>query len=114
MVRQSQFEMVRFMFQCPITKTGNLYSALQDTPGSRQNLVKIDTKVDRKLYYVVFWKINQYCLLAYRLYFPGTLQLAWTGLAVEGPANGGHLFPVLADGFATENGGWITAIRALH
>ncbi|XP_014227640.1 myosin-IIIb-like isoform X2 [Trichogramma pretiosum] len=30
LVRQSQFDMVRFLFQCPITKTGNLYSAMQD------------------------------------------------------------------------------------
>lgn len=45
LVRQSQYEMVRFMFQCPITKTGNLYSSLHELPGSRQNLVKIDTKV---------------------------------------------------------------------
>lgn len=36
--------MVRFLFQCPITKTGNLYSALPDSPGSRQNLVRCDTK----------------------------------------------------------------------
>lgn len=32
------------MFQCPITKTGNLYSALPETAGSRQNLLKVDTK----------------------------------------------------------------------
>ncbi|XP_037032331.1 myosin-IIIb-like isoform X7 [Bradysia coprophila] len=44
LVRQSQFDMIRFMFQCPITKTGNLYSALPDTAGSRQNLLKVDTK----------------------------------------------------------------------
>lgn len=44
LVRQSQFDMIRFMFQCPITKTGNLYSALPET-GSRQNLLKVDTKV---------------------------------------------------------------------
>ncbi|XP_058807301.1 myosin-IIIb-like isoform X2 [Phymastichus coffea] len=31
LVRQSQFDMVRFLFQCPITKTGNLYSAIHDT-----------------------------------------------------------------------------------
>lgn len=45
LVRQSQFDMIRFMFQCPITKTGNLYSALPETAGSRQNLLKVDTKV---------------------------------------------------------------------
>lgn len=43
-MRQSQFEMVRFLFQCPITKTGNLYSALPESPGCRQNLVRCDTK----------------------------------------------------------------------
>lgn len=45
LVRQSRFDVVRFMFQCPITKTGNLYSALQDGQSQRQNLVKVDTKV---------------------------------------------------------------------
>ena len=44
LVRQSQYDMIRFLFQCPITKTGNLYSALQDT-GTRPNTVKVDTKV---------------------------------------------------------------------
>ncbi|XP_055693301.1 myosin-IIIb-like isoform X2 [Lutzomyia longipalpis] len=43
LVRQSSYDMVRFLFQCPITKTGNLYSALQDT-GSKQSVVKSDTK----------------------------------------------------------------------
>ena len=49
LVRQSQYDMIRFLFQCPITKTGNLYSALQDT--GTKNIVnnnlmmKIDTKV---------------------------------------------------------------------
>lgn len=47
LIRQSQYDMIRFLFQCPITKTGNLYSAIQDT-GSRQNVsnfIKVDTKV---------------------------------------------------------------------
>lgn len=44
LVRQSQLEMVRFLFQCPITKTGNLYSALPESAGARQNLVRCDTK----------------------------------------------------------------------
>ncbi|XP_034945837.1 myosin-IIIb-like [Chelonus insularis] len=35
LVRQSQSDMIRFLFQCPITKTGNLYSATHDT-GSRK------------------------------------------------------------------------------
>lgn len=43
LLRQSQYDMIRFLFQCPITKTGNLYSAFQDT-GSRSNIMKIDTK----------------------------------------------------------------------
>ncbi|GAB1869950.1 non-specific serine/threonine protein kinase [Camponotus japonicus] len=39
LVRQSQYDMVRFLFQCPITKTGNLYSALQgnDSRKSQSN-----------------------------------------------------------------------------
>lgn len=45
LIRQSKFDMIRFMFQCPITKTGNLYSALPESAGSRQNLLKVDTKV---------------------------------------------------------------------
>lgn len=48
LVRQSKFDMVRFLFQCPITKTGNLYSAFQDTTTkspSISNFIKIDTKV---------------------------------------------------------------------
>lgn len=45
LVRQSRYDVIRFMFQCPITKTGNLYSALQDGQNQRQqNLVKVDTK----------------------------------------------------------------------
>lgn len=44
LLRQSQYDMIRFLFQCPITKTGNLYSAFQDTTGSRSNILKIDTK----------------------------------------------------------------------
>lgn len=43
LVRQSSYDMVRFLFQCPMTKTGNLYSALQDTD-TKQKLVKVDTK----------------------------------------------------------------------
>ncbi|KAL0279116.1 UNVERIFIED_CONTAM: hypothetical protein PYX00_000736 [Menopon gallinae] len=30
LLRSSTFETVRYLFQCPITKTGNLYSAIQD------------------------------------------------------------------------------------
>ncbi|KAF7990235.1 hypothetical protein HCN44_000040 [Aphidius gifuensis] len=30
LLRQSQSDMIRFLFQCPITKTGNLYSAIYD------------------------------------------------------------------------------------
>lgn len=28
LMRQSQYDIIRFLFQCPITKTGNLYSPL--------------------------------------------------------------------------------------
>ncbi|KAL4703000.1 hypothetical protein ACJJTC_008778 [Scirpophaga incertulas] len=29
LMRQSQYDIIRFLFQCPVTKTGNLYSPLQ-------------------------------------------------------------------------------------
>lgn len=47
LVRQSQYDMVRFLFQCPITKTGNLYSAIQDIPGTKltSNGSRNNTKV---------------------------------------------------------------------
>lgn len=46
LVRQSQYDMVRFLFQCPITKTGNLYSAFHDATGVRTDVVSnVDTKV---------------------------------------------------------------------
>lgn len=32
LLRQSHRDMVRFLFQCPITKTGNLYSISQESP----------------------------------------------------------------------------------
>lgn len=44
LVRQSQYDMVRFLFQCPITKTGNLYSALQEND-SRKSQSNQNTKV---------------------------------------------------------------------
>lgn len=28
LMRQSQYDVIRFLFQCPITKTGNLFSAI--------------------------------------------------------------------------------------
>lgn len=44
LIRCSKFEMVRFLFQCPITKTGNLCSALQDAPAMQAvNLNRNDT-----------------------------------------------------------------------
>jgi myosin III len=43
LVRQSQYDVVRFLFQCPITKTGNLYSAIQDTV-QKSVFGKVDTK----------------------------------------------------------------------
>lgn len=36
--------MIRFLFQCPITKTGNLYAAVQDSMQIKHNLNEIDTK----------------------------------------------------------------------
>lgn len=48
LMRQSQFDIVRFLFQCPITKTGNLYSALQsdsDSKNSSSQSSKGGTKV---------------------------------------------------------------------
>ncbi|XP_028156144.1 myosin-IIIb-like isoform X4 [Ostrinia furnacalis] len=35
LMRQSQYDIIRFLFQCPITKTGNLYSPLQGDIDSR-------------------------------------------------------------------------------
>lgn len=57
LVRQSQYDMIRFLFQCPITKTGNLYSALQDTGGTKNlnhNIMKIDTKVSVNVVNICF------------------------------------------------------------
>lgn len=31
LLRQSQYDIVRYLYQCPISKTGNLYSALHDS-----------------------------------------------------------------------------------
>lgn len=44
LIRGSNYEMIRFLFQCPITKTGNLYAALQDSSTTKHNLNAIDTK----------------------------------------------------------------------
>lgn len=45
LIRSSKFEMVRFLFQCPITKTGNLCSSIQDSPAMQAaNLSKNDTR----------------------------------------------------------------------
>lgn len=44
LVRQSQSDMVRFLFQCPMTKTGNLYSAIHDTGSRRINHSNQNTK----------------------------------------------------------------------
>jgi myosin-3 len=44
LVRQSRYDMVRFLFQCPITKTGNLYSVLQEN-SSRRSQSNQNTKV---------------------------------------------------------------------
>ncbi|XP_055383448.1 myosin-IIIb-like [Condylostylus longicornis] len=51
LVRQSKIDMVRFLFQCPITKTGNLYNALQMQEAHcnlrHPNLQKIIESADR-------------------------------------------------------------------
>ncbi|XP_015177355.1 PREDICTED: myosin-IIIb-like isoform X2 [Polistes dominula] len=44
LVRQSQFDMVRFLFQCPITKTGNLYSAVHETDSRKLSQINQNTK----------------------------------------------------------------------
>ncbi|XP_017761248.1 PREDICTED: myosin-IIIb-like isoform X2 [Eufriesea mexicana] len=44
LVRQSQYDMVRFLFQCPITKTGNLYSAVHDTDSRKLSQSNQNTK----------------------------------------------------------------------
>lgn len=35
LMRQSQYDTIRFLFQCPITKTGNLFSGLHGDIDSR-------------------------------------------------------------------------------
>ncbi|XP_044736982.1 myosin-IIIa-like [Chrysoperla carnea] len=37
LLRQSQYDMIRFLYQCPITKTGNLYSAIYDSNDGRSS-----------------------------------------------------------------------------
>nr|XP_012145788.1 PREDICTED: myosin-IIIb isoform X2 [Megachile rotundata] len=44
LVRQSQYDMVRFLFQCPITKTGNLYSAVHETDSKKLSQSNQNTK----------------------------------------------------------------------
>ncbi|XP_053973288.1 myosin-IIIb-like isoform X2 [Hylaeus volcanicus] len=44
LVRQSQYDMVRFLFQCPITKTGNLYSAVHETDSRKLSQSNQNTK----------------------------------------------------------------------
>ncbi|XP_061708749.1 myosin-IIIb-like isoform X4 [Cydia pomonella] len=38
LMRQSQYDIIRFLFQCPITKTGNLYSPLQGDMDTNRSL----------------------------------------------------------------------------
>lgn len=49
LMRQSQYDIIRFLFQCPITKTGNLYSPLQGDIDSRSldSPNSGDTRVNR-------------------------------------------------------------------
>lgn len=46
LIRGSQYDVIRFLFQCPITKTGNLYSPHLDdgTQASESILMKINTR----------------------------------------------------------------------
>ncbi|XP_068982765.1 myosin-IIIb-like isoform X2 [Bombus flavifrons] len=44
LIRQSQYDMVRFLFQCPITKTGNLYSAVHETDSKKLSQSNQNTK----------------------------------------------------------------------
>lgn len=59
LVRQSQSDMVRFLFQCPITKTGNLYSALRDT-GSR-NSVHSNQDTKARALFIFFLSMSKHC-----------------------------------------------------
>ncbi|XP_047984707.1 myosin-IIIb-like isoform X1 [Leguminivora glycinivorella] len=48
LMRQSQYDIIRFLFQCPITKTGNLYSPLQGDMDTNRSLdSSCDTRQDR-------------------------------------------------------------------
>lgn len=53
LMRQSQFDIVRFLFQCPITKTGNLYSALQEDSDSRKSSTPSSNDGTRVIYLTV-------------------------------------------------------------
>lgn len=48
LMRQSQYDIIRFLFQCPITKTGNLYSPLQGDMDTRSldSPISGDTRVN--------------------------------------------------------------------
>lgn len=59
LVRQSQFDMIRFLFQCPITKTGNLYSALRDTDSK---IISTQSNQSTK----VGWLLYYYCTRTFR------------------------------------------------
>ncbi|KAI8438387.1 hypothetical protein MSG28_010933 [Choristoneura fumiferana] len=49
LMRQSQYDIIRFLFQCPITKTGNLYSPLQGDMDTRSldSPISGDTRQER-------------------------------------------------------------------
>ncbi|CAG4979112.1 unnamed protein product [Parnassius apollo] len=49
LMRQSQYDIIRFLFQCPITKTGNLYSPLKGNMDSisLKNSISGDFRLDR-------------------------------------------------------------------
>ncbi|XP_069672444.1 myosin-IIIb-like isoform X3 [Periplaneta americana] len=44
LLRQSHRDMVRFLFQCPLTKTGNLYSPSQESPRSTPEGSKVSER----------------------------------------------------------------------
>lgn len=54
LMRQSQYDIIRFLFQCPITKTGNLYSPLQGDIDSRSLESPTDTRVIASIKFALF------------------------------------------------------------
>lgn len=64
LMRQSQYDIIRFLFQCPITKTGNLYSPLQGDADSRslESPPAGDSRVIASIKFAfVKWKVYLLC-----------------------------------------------------